>query len=253
MRCPYCDTEEDKVVDSRVAEEGRAIRRRSECLNCGRRYTTFERAEEVPLFVVKRNGEEELFDRSKIIEGIRRSIKNRPVTDADDRGTGRRRRGLGPRDSSRGPSRRPTSGARCSDGSGPRRGRLPALRLRVQGLPGTRRLRARARPTVEAVSAERQRDEEQRSMKIPVRILDPDLPLPRYASEGDAGLDLIAARGRSLRPGGQNRHPHRHRRRDPPGLRRLRPSSIGSSAQRGPGRSQCSGPHRLGISRRDQR
>ena len=82
MRCPYCDTEEDKVVDSRLEKDGRAIRRRRECLNCTRRYTTFERAEEVPLFVVKRNGEEELFDRSKIIEGIRRAIKNRPVTDA---------------------------------------------------------------------------------------------------------------------------------------------------------------------------
>lgn len=83
MRCPYCETEEDKVVDSRVAEEGRAIRRRRECLNCNRRYTTFERAEEVPLFVVKRNGDEELFDRAKVIEGIKRSVKNRPVSDGE--------------------------------------------------------------------------------------------------------------------------------------------------------------------------
>ena len=80
MRCPYCDSEEDKVVDSRLADEGRAIRRRGECLNCNRRYTTFERAEEVTLFVVKRNGEEELFDRAKVVEGIRRACKNRPVT-----------------------------------------------------------------------------------------------------------------------------------------------------------------------------
>ena len=83
MRCPYCDTEEDKVVDSRLADEGRAIRRRRECLNCNRRYTTFERPEEVPLFVVKRNGDEELFDRSKVVEGIRRACKNRPVTEAE--------------------------------------------------------------------------------------------------------------------------------------------------------------------------
>jgi transcriptional repressor NrdR len=83
VRCPYCDTEEDKVVDSRVADEGRAIRRRRECLNCTRRYTTFERAEEVPLFVVKRNGEEELFDRDKVVEGIRRACKNRPVSDGE--------------------------------------------------------------------------------------------------------------------------------------------------------------------------
>lgn len=83
MRCPYCDGEEDKVVDSRLAEEGRTIRRRRECLACGRRYTTFERAEEVPLLVSKRNGAEEPFDLDKIVEGIRRACKNRPVTHAE--------------------------------------------------------------------------------------------------------------------------------------------------------------------------
>ncbi len=83
MRCPYCDSEEDKVVDSRLAEEGRAIRRRRECIGCGRRYTTFERAEEVPLLISKRNGEEEAFDRDKVIEGIHRACKNRPVSDAE--------------------------------------------------------------------------------------------------------------------------------------------------------------------------
>jgi transcriptional repressor NrdR len=80
MRCPYCATEEDKVVDSRVAEDARAIRRRRECLGCGRRYTTFERAEETPLLVVKRNGVEEPFDRQKIAEGLISACKNRPVT-----------------------------------------------------------------------------------------------------------------------------------------------------------------------------
>ncbi|HEY7875848.1 MAG TPA: transcriptional regulator NrdR, partial [Actinomycetota bacterium] len=83
MRCPYCEGEEDKVVDSRLAEEGRAIRRRRECLACTRRYTTFERAEEVPLLVVKRNGVEEPFDLDKVIEGIRRACKNRPVSAAE--------------------------------------------------------------------------------------------------------------------------------------------------------------------------
>jgi transcriptional repressor NrdR len=83
MRCPYCSAEEDKVVDSRVAEEGRAIRRRRECLGCGRRYTTFERAEEVPLLILKRNGIEEPFLREKATEGIRRAVKNRPVTEAE--------------------------------------------------------------------------------------------------------------------------------------------------------------------------
>lgn len=83
MFCPYCGNEEDKVVDSRTAEEGRAIRRRRECLNCGRRFTTFERAEEVPLVVAKRNGVEEPFDIDKVIAGIRMAVKNRPVTEAE--------------------------------------------------------------------------------------------------------------------------------------------------------------------------
>jgi transcriptional repressor NrdR len=83
MRCPYCDLEEDKVVDSRLADEGRVIRRRRECLNCGRRYTTFERPEEVPLIIIKRSGLEEPFEREKMIEGLRRAIKNRPITEAE--------------------------------------------------------------------------------------------------------------------------------------------------------------------------
>jgi transcriptional repressor NrdR len=85
VRCPYCEGEEDKVVDSRLAEEGRAIRRRRECLACTRRYTTFERAEEVPLLVSKRNGVEEPFDLDKVIEGLGRACKNRPVTEAEIR------------------------------------------------------------------------------------------------------------------------------------------------------------------------
>ncbi|MDQ3660348.1 MAG: transcriptional regulator NrdR [Actinomycetota bacterium] len=83
MRCPYCEGLEDKVVDSRTAEERRAIRRRRECLSCGRRYTTFERPEEVPVIVIKRAGAEEPFNRSKIVEGIRRACKNRPVTQGE--------------------------------------------------------------------------------------------------------------------------------------------------------------------------
>lgn len=80
MRCPYCDHDEDKVVDSRVAEEGRAIRRRRECLGCTRRYTTFERAEETPLLVLKRSQVEEPFERQKIVDGLIAACKNRPVT-----------------------------------------------------------------------------------------------------------------------------------------------------------------------------
>lgn len=83
MRCPYCSSGEDKVVDSRLADESRAIRRRRECLTCGRRFTTFERAEEVPLLVGKRNGAEEPFDRDKVFSGIRQATKNRPVSESE--------------------------------------------------------------------------------------------------------------------------------------------------------------------------
>jgi transcriptional repressor NrdR len=81
MRCPWCGHAEDKVVDSRSAEEGGAIRRRRECLECGRRFTTFERIEEVGLTVVKRDGAKEPFDRAKVVAGVMRATKNRPVTE----------------------------------------------------------------------------------------------------------------------------------------------------------------------------
>ncbi len=72
---------DDKVVDSRQADDGSAIRRRRECLQCGRRFTTFERVEEVPLVVVKRSGEREPFDRLKVVAGLKAACKNRPVDD----------------------------------------------------------------------------------------------------------------------------------------------------------------------------
>jgi transcriptional repressor NrdR len=82
VRCPACSSLDDKVVDSRQADDGSAIRRRRECLQCGRRFTTFERVEEVPLLVVKRSGEREPFDRSKVVAGLQAATKNRPVTPA---------------------------------------------------------------------------------------------------------------------------------------------------------------------------
>jgi transcriptional repressor NrdR len=80
MRCPWCHAEDDKVVDSRPADGGLAIRRRRECLACSRRYTTFERIEGVGLVVVKRDGAKEAFDRVKLGGGIDKAIKNRPVS-----------------------------------------------------------------------------------------------------------------------------------------------------------------------------
>ncbi len=83
VRCPYCQSMDDKVIDSRMADSGAATRRRRECLACGRRYTTFERVEELQLFVVKRSGVREPFDRTKILDGIRRAAKNRPISEDD--------------------------------------------------------------------------------------------------------------------------------------------------------------------------
>lgn len=83
MRCPFCSSDDDKVVDSRLAEDGAAIRRRRECVACAQRFTTFERIEEVPLLVVKRSGTREPFDRTKLIAGLRSACKNRPVSDQD--------------------------------------------------------------------------------------------------------------------------------------------------------------------------
>src|SRR5437763_1357851 len=79
VRCPACSSLDDKVVDSRLADEGASIRRRRECLGCGRRFTTYERVEEAPLVVVKRSGHREPFDRAKVVAGIRAASKNRPV------------------------------------------------------------------------------------------------------------------------------------------------------------------------------
>jgi transcriptional repressor NrdR len=81
MRCPVCACVDDKVVDSRLADEGAAIRRRRECLGCGRRFTTYERLEESVLVVVKRSGERQPFDRAKVMAGVAAAAKNRPVTD----------------------------------------------------------------------------------------------------------------------------------------------------------------------------
>ncbi len=79
MRCPACSSVDDKVVDSRLTDDGDAIRRRRECLGCGRRFTTFERAEEAPLVVVKRSGARQPFDRAKVVAGMVAAAKNRPV------------------------------------------------------------------------------------------------------------------------------------------------------------------------------
>lgn len=80
MKCPFCNHLEDKVVDSRESREGDAIRRRRECLACERRYTTYERIDEVPYMVVKKDGRREKFDRQKVLGGLLKACEKRPVS-----------------------------------------------------------------------------------------------------------------------------------------------------------------------------
>jgi len=79
MKCPYCEYEESKVIDSRPTDEGEAIRRRRECLNCSKRFTTYEKVENIQLMVFKKDGSREQFDREKVLRGIQRSCEKRPV------------------------------------------------------------------------------------------------------------------------------------------------------------------------------
>ena len=79
MVCPFCGHREDRVIDSRESKEGDVIRRRRECLKCERRFTTYERSDEVPYIVVKRDGRREKFDRQKVLEGLLKACEKRPV------------------------------------------------------------------------------------------------------------------------------------------------------------------------------
>ncbi len=79
MKCPYCGHLGDKVVDSRESKEGDAIRRRRECLECGRRFTSYERIDEIPYMVVKKDGRRERFDRQKLVGGLLKACEKRPV------------------------------------------------------------------------------------------------------------------------------------------------------------------------------
>ncbi len=80
MKCPFCSHAEDKVIDSRSANEDKSIRRRRECLKCKKRFTTYEYVEETPLMVIKKDGRREGFDRNKVIAGILKACEKRPVS-----------------------------------------------------------------------------------------------------------------------------------------------------------------------------
>ena len=80
MKCPYCGYQESKVVDSRPTDEGERIRRRRECLSCGKRFTTYEVIETTPLMVIKKDNSREPFDRNKLLSGMLRACEKRPVS-----------------------------------------------------------------------------------------------------------------------------------------------------------------------------
>jgi transcriptional repressor NrdR len=80
MRCPFCSHIEDKVVDSRESKDGDSIRRRRECLGCGRRFTSYERIDEIPYMVVKKDGKRESWDRNKVLAGLFRASEKRPIS-----------------------------------------------------------------------------------------------------------------------------------------------------------------------------
>ena len=79
MKCPFCGHQEDKVVDSRESREGDVIRRRRECLKCERRFTSYERIDEIPYMVVKKDGRREPFDREKLLQGVMKACEKRPI------------------------------------------------------------------------------------------------------------------------------------------------------------------------------
>ena len=79
MKCPYCGHLGDKVVDSRESKEGEVIRRRRECLECGRRFTSYERIDEIPYMVVKKDGRRERFERQKLVQGLLKACEKRPI------------------------------------------------------------------------------------------------------------------------------------------------------------------------------
>ncbi len=80
MKCPFCSHMEDKVIDSRESKEGESIRRRRQCLSCEKRFTTYERIDEVPYMVIKKDGRREKFDRQKVLSGLMRACEKRPVS-----------------------------------------------------------------------------------------------------------------------------------------------------------------------------
>ena len=155
MRCPFCNHPEDKVIDSRESKEGESIRRRRECLKCTRRFTTYERIDEIPYMVVKKDGRREKFDRQKVMQGLVKASEKRPISmgklaDIID-------------DVETKPLRNPRPGvvhgrdwgAADGESEGTRQDRLCPFRLRVPGFSGCGCLSARSQRSHKAQRADK--------------------------------------------------------------------------------------------------
>ena len=156
VHCPMCQADDTKVVDSRLASEGAAVRRRRRCPSCGHRFTTFERVDEVPLTVVKSNGTTEPFDRAKIVKGVEAATKVTGDQCCPDRPHRRVRRGLRPARRF-GDDERQHRAPRARSARRRRRGRLPAFCQRLQELRRRHRLPPRDRVARQAQSGRTQR------------------------------------------------------------------------------------------------
>ena len=144
MKCPYCGHLGDKVVDSRESKEGEVIRRRRECLECGKRFTSYERIDEIPYMVVKKDGTRERFERQKLVAGLLKACEKRPVSVAALEAIADRVEVDAAGAAGEGDRHRRDRRVRHGGAQEARQGRLRALRLGLPALPRHRRVHERA-------------------------------------------------------------------------------------------------------------
>ena len=144
MKCPFCSHLGDKVVDSRESKEGEVIRRRRECLECGRRFTSYERIDEIPYMVIKKDGSRERFERQKLIAGLLKACEKRPVSVAAVEAVADRVEATVQERPEKEMSTRGGRRARHGRAQAARQGRLRALRLGLPAFPRHRRIHDRA-------------------------------------------------------------------------------------------------------------
>ena len=236
MKCPFCGHLGDKVVDSRESKEGEVIRRRRECLDCGRRFTSYERIDEIPYMVVKKDGTRERFERQKLIAGLLKACEKRPVSVAAIEARGRQGRGDAAGAAREGDGHRRGRRARDGRAEAARQGGLRPLRVGLSPLPRHRRVHERAEG-----SARTRRSRWPRGAS------------PRPASlraDRDHAARAAPATARPL-PRQHPAHPARHRRaarragrparaRQPLGVARARlPRPSSSSTRSRPPTSRC--------------